>query len=501
MKSKHILLAAVSLLSFEAFARTPSIECLLRGNCFEGQEVVSHLKALQKVADKAEGHRAAGSLGHELSANYIAQQLLAAGYSVKLEPFDFMKFEKISASFSKGSESFEEGKDFNVMSYSGAGRVTAPVTAVDIQMGLGNSSSSGCEASDFEGFPEGHIALIQRGTCAFGDKVSNAQAAGASGVVIFNQGNSSDRTDLLVGTLSEGTSVKIPAFSVSYPFAEKLLTVEALELTLDADTKVDHKISFNVLAETKGGNPDNIIMVGAHLDSVAEGPGINDNGSGSAGILSVALKLKDAQFANKIRFAWFSAEELGLIGSTKYVASLSQAEKDKIALMVNVDMIGSPNYMIGVYDGDGSRFGTKGPEGSAALENLFHSFYGTQNVKSVETELSGRSDYAAFSAAGIAVGGIFTGAEGKKSEEQAFLFGGTAGEAYDACYHKACDDLENISLEALTLNTNAIAFVTGSLANSAAKVRDTNKMKGLARLKNRVVFPKHHSCHGDVHAE
>lgn len=500
MKSKHILLA-MSLLSFEAFARTPSIECVLSGNCFEAQEVVSHLKALQTVADKGGGHRAAGSLGHELSANYIAQQLLAAGYSVKLEPFDFMKFEKISASFSKGAVTFEEGKDFNVMSYSGAGHTSAPVTAVDIQMGLGNASSSGCEASDFEGFPEGHIALIQRGTCAFGDKVANAQAAGASGVVIFNQGNTSDRTDLLVGTLSEGTSIKIPAFSVSYPFAEKLLAEESLELTLDADTRVDRKVSFNVLAETKGGNPDNVIMVGAHLDSVAEGPGINDNGSGSAGILTVALKLKDAPVVNKIRFAWFSAEELGLIGSTKYVASLSQAEKDKIALMVNVDMIGSPNYMIGVYDGDGSRFGTKGPEGSAALEALFHSFYGTQNVKSVETELSGRSDYAAFSAAGIAVGGIFTGAEGKKSEEQAFLFGGKAGEAYDACYHKACDDLDNISLEALAVNTNAIAFVTGSLANSAAKVRDTSKMKGLARLKNRVVFPKHHSCHGDVHAE
>lgn len=499
MKSKHLLLA-VSLLSAEAFARTPNIECILRGDCFEGQEVVSHLSALKAVADKAGGNRAAGSLGHELSANYIAQQLLAAGYSVQLEPFDFMKFQKISASFSQGGVAFEEGKDFNVMSYSGAGDVTAAVTPVDIQLGLGNTSTSGCEASDFEGFPEGHIALIQRGTCAFGDKVAHAQAAGASGVVIFNQGNSSDRTDLLVGTLSEGTSVKIPAFSVSYPFAEKLLTQENLELTLEADTKVDHKISFNVLAETKNGNPDNIVLVGAHLDSVAEGPGINDNGSGSAGILSVALKLKDAQFVNKVRFAWFSAEELGLIGSTKYVASLSQAEKDKIAVMVNVDMIGSPNYMMGVYDGDGSRFGTKGPAGSAALEALFHSFYGTQNIKSVETELNGRSDYAAFSAAGIAVGGIFTGAEGKKTEEQAHLFGGVAGEAYDACYHKACDDLDNINVEALAVNTNAIAFVTGKLANTPAQMKDM-KMKSLARMNNRVVFPKHHSCHGDVHAE
>ncbi len=132
--------------------------------------------------------------------------------------------------------------------------------------------------------------------------------------------------------------------------------------------------------------------------------------------------------------------------------------------------------------------------------DLFHSFYGTQNVKSVETELNGRSDYAAFSAAGIAVGGIFTGAEGKKTEEQAVLFGGAKDEAYDACYHKACDDLANINTEALGLNTNAIGFIAQSFANSA-NVRGVNKNKGLARLKNRVVFPKHLHCNGDEHAE
>lgn len=500
MNSKHLLFA-LTLLSTSVIARTPSVECLLRGDCFEGKDVISHLKSLQAVAEKGGGNRAAGSLGHELSANYIAQQLLAVGYHVKLEPFDFMRFEKLSAKFLKGDSSLEEGKDFGVMSYSGSGTTTAALTAVDLQLGLGNASTSGCEAEDFAGFPAGHIALIQRGTCPFGQKVLNAQAAGASGVVLFNQGNATDRMDLFVGTLAEGNDVKIPAFAVSYPFAEALLKEEGVTLTLDADTRVEKKVSFNVLAETKGGDPENVIMIGAHLDSVGEGPGINDNGSGSAGILSVALKMKDVPVKNKVRFAWFSAEELGLIGSTKYVGALSQAEKDKIALFINVDMIGSPNYMIGVYDGDGSRFGQKGPEGSAAIEALFHQFYGTQDIRSVETELNGRSDYAAFSAAGIAVGGIFTGAEGKKTAEQAALFGGVADEAYDACYHKACDDLANISAEALEVNTNAIAFLAQTLSNSAVRVRDAQKNKGLARLKNRVVFPKHVQCHGDVHAE
>lgn len=499
MNRKQFLLA-LSLLSSSAFGAVPSVECLLRGDCFQARDIITHLKSLQAVAEKAEGNRAAGSLGHELSANFIAQKLLAAGYAVKLEPFDFMKFEKISAKFQKSGVTLEEGKDFNLMSYSGSGIASGKFIPVDLQMGPGNASTSGCEPEDFKEFPAGSIALVQRGTCSFGQKVLNAQAAGASGVVVFNQGNSPDRMDLLVGTLSEGTAVKIPALAVSYPMAEQIIA-EGSELTLEAETKVDHKVSFNVLAETKAGNPDNVVMVGAHLDSVAEGPGINDNGSGSAGILAVALKMKDIPVANKIRFAWFSAEELGLIGSTKYVGGLTQAEKDKISLFINVDMIGSPNYMIGVYDGDGSRFGQKGPEGSAAIENLFHQFYGTQNVKSVETELNGRSDYAAFSAAGIAVGGIFTGAEGKKTEEQAALFGGSAGEAYDACYHKACDDLANISSEALEVNTNAIAHLTQHFANSTALVRDVNKSKGLARFKNRVVFPKHLHCNGDEHAE
>ncbi len=500
MNSKHFLLA-LSLFSASALAQSPSVECLLRGDCFRGEDVMNHLKALQAVAEKGSGNRAAGSLGHELSANYIAQKLLAAGFIVKLEPFDFMKFEKISAKFLKASVVFEEGKDFNLMSYSGSGTATAQVSAVDLQMGEGNTSTSGCETADFSSFPKGNIALIQRGSCSFGQKVANAQAAGAAGVVIFNQGNTPDRSGLLVGTLPEGTSIKIPAIAISYSFAETLLSEEGLELTVEAETFVDQKVSFNVIAETKGGNPDNVVMIGAHLDSVGEGPGINDNGSGSAGILSVALKMKDLPVVNKVRFGWFSAEELGLIGSTKYVAALTQAEKDKIALFINVDMIGSPNYMIGVYDGDGSRFGQKGPEGSAAIENLFHSFYGTKNVRSVETELNGRSDYAAFSAAGIAVGGIFTGAEGKKTEDEAVLFGGAKDEAYDACYHKACDDLANISTEALELNTNAIAYLAQSFANSAETVRGSNKLKGLARLKNRVVFPKHLHCNGDEHAE
>lgn len=498
MSIKHSLMAlSFAAMMGEAQASSLNLGCLLRGSCISTDNVMSHLAELQKVADANNGNRSAGTTGHELSANYVAQKLLRAGFKVELQPFRFMKFTQESAALSQGELEYEEEKDFLLMSYSGSGDVTSPVSPVDLALGAGNKSSSGCEAEDFHSFPAGSIALIQRGTCSFQQKVENAQAAGAKGVILFNQGDSPDREAIFNGTLSEGSAVTIPVMATSYPFALSLLQNEAAVIRMSASTTVEEKVSFNVIAETKTGNADHVVMIGAHLDSVAEGPGINDNGSGSAAILEVALSMKDQKPANKIRFAWFSAEELGLIGSTKYVEALTEAEKHKIALYINVDMVGSPNYKMSVFDGDGSKFGQQGPEGSAAIEKKFHSFFQTLGIQSVETELNGRSDYAAFSAAGIAVGGIFTGAEGAKTDEEAALFGGVAGEAYDKCYHKACDSIENINPEALEKNTNAIAFMAMSFGNDLTEIRSVNKF-ATSRFRNRVVFPKHLHCHEDV---
>lgn len=477
------------------------LDCILRGSCVDTQGVVEHLKELQAIADANEGNRGAGSTGHELSGNYVAQQLLAAGFKVELQPFSFMKFTKLWASFSKvapASVVYVEDTDFQVMSYSGSGLLEGSIQAVDVALGAGNQSTSGCEAEDFAFFTAGNIAVVQRGTCPFQDKVVNAQNAGASAVVLFNQGNTPDREPLFTGTLSDSVPIRIPVLATSYSLAADLLAEESVVLAMTVSTKVEKKISFNVIAETKLGNPDSVVMIGAHLDSVAEGPGINDNGSGSASILEVALGMKDVKPVNKVRFAWFSAEELGLIGSTKYVEALTEAEKNKIALFINIDMVGSPNYKIGVYDGDGSKFGQAGPKGSAAIERKFHNFFSTAGIQSVETELNGRSDYAAFSAAGIAVGGLFTGAEGVKTAEEAALFGGIAGEAYDVCYHKACDSINNINNDALGANTSAVAYLLLSFADSTLEVRSADKLT-TPREREKVVFPKHLHCHSDVH--
>ena len=199
--------------------------------------------------------------------------------------------------------------------------------------------------------------------------------------------------------------------------------------------------SANVIADTKTGNKDRTIVVGAHLDSVPEGPGINDNGSGTAVVLEIAeemarLKIKPE---NRVRFAFWGAEESGLIGSNFYVNSLSDQEFEQIALNLNFDMLGSPNYARFVYDGDGSDTPDAGPDGSGLIEYVFNDFFASQNLETEPTAFDGRSDYRPFILAGIPAGGLFSGAEVAKTEAQEDVYGGVAGLAYDPCYHQACD--------------------------------------------------------------
>jgi Zn-dependent M28 family amino/carboxypeptidase len=304
------------------------------------------------------------------------------------------------------------------------------------------SSTSGCEPEDFAGFPAGNVALIQRGTCFFQVKAENAQAAGASAVVIFNEGQPG-RTDLIVGTLGAPT-VNIPVVGLSFADGEAIVAQVrgGATVTLHVFTSTESEIrqTFNVIAETAG-DPNNVVVIGAHLDSVAAGPGINDNGSGSATILEVAEVFAEQgrEARNKLRFMWYGAEEFNLLGSDFYVDGLSQAERDKIALMLNFDMVGSPNFVRFVYDGDGSATPTAGPPGSAAIEQVFLDYFSGVGLLNTPTAFDGRSDYGPFIAAGIPAGGLFTGAEGHKTAQQVIDYGGIADAQYDPCYHQACD--------------------------------------------------------------
>jgi len=457
--------------------------------CVTLEGVQEHLEAFQKIADNSEdpvypGTRAAGTEGYAASVKYVKGLLRDAGYEVTLDPVEItFNFPAVLRQLTPVEADYETG----VFTGSGSGEVEGQVIPIDISLetGVDAVSTSGCEPEDFAGVDwsgDTDIALVQRGTCFFGTKAFYAQQAGAEAVIVINQGNTPDRQELLV---ADATSVDEPIPGAPGPVTHGIPVVGAsfedgLALSeegsiafvevLPAETRTD----YNVIAELPGKNPDNVVMAGAHLDSVIEGPGINDNGSGSAAILETALAMANTKPENTIRFGWWAAEEQGLVGSADYVAGLSQEERDRIALYMNYDMVGSPNYIFMVYDADESTLaapeGVTIPEGSTAIEDVYESYYTHVGEPYDDTEFSGRSDYEAFILAGIPSGGLFTGAEVIKTEEQAAIWGGTAGEQFDPCYHEACDTLGNVNEHALEVNSDLIAFAMLTFAYSTESV-------------------------------
>lgn len=410
-----------------------------------------HQAAFQSFADANNGNRQAGTPGYDASAQYVYDRMVAAGYDVSFQEFNFAFFQELTPAeleqTAPASVTYTYGVDFLTMDYSASGDVTASVTAVDVFLALPRDPvTSGCEPADFATFPAGNIALLQRGTCTFAQKAINAEAAGAVGVIIFNQGNTPAREPLFGGTLA-GPVVSIPVLSISFAFGEALATTPGLEMHIVTDTISEIRTTRNVIAETPSGDPNRVVVVGAHLDGVQAGPAMNDDGSGSATILEVAEVFAEQGRVprNKLRFMWYGAEENGLLGSTFYVNSLSQAERDQIELMLNFDMLGSPNFVRFVYDGNNSTFpagagNLAGPAGSGAIEQVFLDYFASQGLANDPTAIPGSSDYGPFiTIAGIPIGGLFTGATGVKTAEQAITYGGTAGQPYDACYHLACD--------------------------------------------------------------
>jgi Zn-dependent M28 family amino/carboxypeptidase len=324
---------------------------------------------------------------------------------------------------------------------------------------------------------------VGRGSCTFAQKATNAHAAGARAVVVYN-----NTTGELAGTLGEAFTLDLPVVGVTQSLGQELvgLVPAGLALTVSTKTFRGEAETTNVFAETRTGDPNNVVMAGAHLDSVWQGPGINDNGSGAASILEIAVQMRKVNPTNKVRFALWGAEESGLIGSTRYIEQLPVAEREKIALYLNFDMVGSPNVVRFVYDGDNSAFppgpgSAEGPPGSGAIERLFHEYFRSVGLASAETPFSGRSDYGPFIAAGVGIpaGGLFTGAEGVKTQAQADVFGGTAGAPYDPCYHQACDTIRNVSRKAVDQMSDAIAHAVITYAYDTSSVNGPSGAAGL----------------------
>ncbi|OKI32982.1 amidohydrolase [Streptomyces sp. TSRI0281] len=433
------------------------------------QDAYRHLQQFQAIADSAEGHRAAGSLGHDASAAYVYRQLQKAGYKVSYENFDFIYTETLAEKLSVVSPTPRD-VSIKAMTYTPStkvGGLTAPLAGVPVD------DTTGCEAADYasETFT-GKIALIKRGGCSFAEKQAAAATAGAAGAVIYN-----NTEGVLSGTLGDAPSGKIPTGGLTQAEGEKLVADLAkgeVKVAFEIRELQEKRSTRNVIAETRGGKAAKTVMLGAHLDSVTEGPGINDNGSGSAGLLEVALELAKSKnkVANKVRFAWWSAEENGLLGSEAYVAGLTEAQRKQVALYLNFDMIASPNGAQFVFDGDDSdKVGEgPGPEGSAQLERDINGFLDRKDTPHEGTDFTGRSDYGPFIEVGIPSGGTDTGAEEIKTPAQAEKFGGEAGVAFDPCYHAACDDLDNIDMALFDTNIDVIANAVGTYAHDISSL-------------------------------
>ncbi len=449
--------------------------------CITAQGVRRHLDAFQRIANENGGQRASGTSGYDRSVEYAERVFRDAGYVVSRQAFDFRVFRELSPSVLTQTAPAPGGAiAHRIMAYSGSGDVTAAVQRP-------SGALTGCDPADFAGFGAGRIALIRRGSCTFVQKATNAHAAGARGVVIYNNVDAE-----LNGTLGEDFALNIPVVAVTLSVGEQLAATPGLELRIKTDTRVDTVNTYNVIAESRYGDPNNVVMIGAHLDSVDEGPGINDNGTGSAAVLETAVQLGKVRPRNKLRFALWGAEESGLVGSTHYVQTLSEEERSRIALYLNFDMVGSPNFVYFVYDGgdsDGVGAGP-GPAGSAQIEKLFESFFAGRGLATKGTDFDGRSDYGPFIEAGIPAGGLFTGAEGIKSAEEAAKWGGIAGQPYDPCYHRACDTLSNVNPVALQVNAQAIGYATLYYAMNTADVagmRAQGQFEGKASVMKSVV--------------
>jgi len=441
--------------------------------CVTVDGVREHLAAFQAIADDNGGNRAAGTAGYDASVAYVVDTLEGAGYEVELNSFDitFVPPETLQQ-IAPVNETYKA----STFRGTGSGAVTGPVIPIDLALGQEpwpadpSNSTSGCEVSDFDGLDfsgPNDIALLQEGACLFSVKAVNAQAAGAEAVVFLIKKDAFKITmDLPAGNAAElpdgsPSNLTIPVVGVSFSKGVAL-SQDGSELFVEA-APPEQLIQYNVLAELPGSDDGNVVMAGAHLDSVEAGPGILDNGSGSAAILETAVQMSKVKPRNTVRFAWWGGEESGLDGSKAYVHGLAQEEQDDIALYLNFDMIGSPNHVFFIYDGDDSEGVGDGPypEGSGEIEKLFESYYEGLSLPTIATDDSNvSSDDFPFITIGIPSGGLFTGKDKVKTEEEAALWGGSSGEPYDPCYHQACDNIDNINLEALDVNSDAVAFAT-----------------------------------------
>ncbi|KAH9902148.1 hypothetical protein F4778DRAFT_110779 [Xylariomycetidae sp. FL2044] len=408
------------------------------------EELQRNLWNLDHIASDHGGNRAFGLPGYAASVEYVverAQTRFGDHFDTVVQPFNHT-FAQVLSMRVTGPDG--EAVESVPLIYN-PGTDGGPVTASLVDTPVDDERGSACYADQWAGVAaEGKIALVKRGVCAISEKLKLARAAGAVGVVLYHnlEGTPSSAT---LGAENIGLLVPLATVyrDVGLAWAERLAAGEELSVTLDIEAIFEERETWNVIVETKEGDPENVVMLGAHLDSVQAGPGVNDDGSGSSALLEIMTSFHRYRgYANKVRFAWWGAEESGLVGSLYYTSTLTEAEADRIRFYFNYDMIGSPYPEFAVYVGTN--------EGDMAGAQPLLDYLNTQGRDAYFGGFGSSSDYVGFLELGIPSSGLFTG----------------AGEPTDPCYHLACDTLANVDLEALTDNARAAGVVAARMALS-----------------------------------
>src|SRR4051812_1192011 len=394
-------------------------------------ELEEHLAALQRIADRNGGTRAAGTPGYDQSADYVAARLEDAGWKATRQPVPFTFFKLRRASVTVGAHRLRQARDYQVYSYSGSGSAEGRL----------ETSGLGCAAADFDGLDPGEIPLVGRGECFTRVKAANAQRAGARALVV--QEDLRSRRGVPSGTLAV-PGIRIPVVVLSTRALGNEGGGSLAKVSVDAGSSSAR--TENVIAETPGGTDDHVVMAGGHLDSVRGGPGIDDNGSGVAALIEAAVAIGPNPPGAKVRIGFWAAEELGLIGSRHYVRSLDRADRDRIEAYLNFDMVGSPNAVPAVY-GDG------------ASRELARVLRASSDVKLGDASVGQSSDHTWFQVERIPISGLYTG-----SSET-----GPGGRQRDPCYHLACDTRENVNLGVLTEMATTAATALRKLSARQAK--------------------------------
>ncbi|MEO9170731.1 MAG: M28 family peptidase [Candidatus Baltobacteraceae bacterium] len=470
--------------------------------CIREQALFAHLVDLQHIADRnpgpdGHGNRDTGQPGYKASVDYVAALMRKAAYRVTIQQYNVAGFSVIGTpEFRTIAHEYAVGADWYVARLSGRGAPTARVEPVGkVVSNAAVESGAGCSSADFAGFASGNIALIQRGGCTLDTKVAGAQAAGAAGVIFFNYDGAFDQADTR-GTRQQGeafqahlqTAARIPVVGVaSYAVGSELYRAYVAgrvpTVHLDIQTRLDAStVDYNLIADSPYGDPNHVVVVDAHLDSIY-GAGILDNGSGSSTILEVALKMGKTPTHNHLRYIWFGVEEIGLLGSAYYTKHLTPAELHRIAFDIDSDVTASPNYDILVADPKFARNVNHFPSNvvpESRRGNAYFFDYFPANRLPVRNASFGNdgTDSNSFSLAGIPDTGILTQQDCCKSEKEVDIWGGFRGNyegdipSFDGgCVdnpHRWCDNLTNISPYVLEFVSKGFAYVTFKLANDAS---------------------------------